>query len=252
MIQNPICFVKKTIPCKNQHMKNTLFYGNLRPALTSKLVIPALFALAVSCAHGALTQTVQINASAAPSPFLPLAGDLLETSVATFAGENPACQVRNGAFSGAHDGNTVGGDFPAQVWGQVTTTYDFDLITNPLGYDITLIQAYSAWGDRASQSYRIFYTQVGSITPFQLGVDIDAPAGAASVITRAVDSVPGTSILSGVSSIRFEQFDGTGANDGTGTVYRELDVVGFATIPEPTTSVLGLGAAILLLYRRRS
>ena len=234
-------------------MKNTLFYGNFRPALTSKLVIPALFALAVSCAHGALTQTVQVNASAAPSPFLPLDLDLLETSVATFSGENPACRVRNGSFSGAHDGNTVGGDFPAQVWGQVTTTYDFDLITNPLGYDITLIQAYSAWGDRASQSYRIFYAQVGSPLSFlQLGADINAPTGAASVITRAVDSVPGTSILSGVSSIQFVQFDGTALNDGIQTVYRELDVVGFATIPEPTTSVLGLGAAILLLYRRRS
>ena len=200
-------------------------------------------------------QTVQVNAAAAPSPFLPLANDLLELQVSTATGENPACQVRNGAFSGAHDGNTVGGVFPAQVWGQVTTDYNFDLITNPLGYDITLIQAYSAWGDRASQSYRIFYAQVGSpLTFLQLGADVISTVGAASVITRAEDSVPGTAFLSGVSSIRFVQFDATvgGVLDGTETVYRELDVVGFATIPEPTTSVLGLGAAILLLYRRRS
>ena len=231
-------------------MKTLIPSGNFHPAFASKLVIPALFTLAVSCAHGALMQTAQVNALAAPSPFLPLANDLLETSVATFTGENPAALVRNGAFAETHDGNSA--TFPAQMWNQTLTTYNFNLITSPLGYDITLIQAYSAWGDRASQSYRILYTQVGSITVFQLGADISSANEACSIITRSFDSVPGTSILSNVSSIQFEQFDGLGVNDGFGTVYRELDVVGFASIPEPTTSVLGLGAAILLLYRRRS
>ena len=233
-------------------MKNTLHIGNFRPALTSKLVIPALFALAVSCAHGALVTLTQVTPSAAPSGFQPLADDLLETSLFLVSGENPAAQVRNGTFTGLPTGDTVGGDFPAQVWNQATTTYDFDLTVNTLGYDITMIQAYSAWADRASQSYRIFYAQVGNPLFFQLGADITALGGTASVITRTEDSVPGTSILSNVSSIRFVQFDGPGALDGTNTVYRELDVVGSATIPEPTTSVLGLGAAILLLYRRRS
>ena len=232
-------------------MKNTLFYGNFRPALRSKLVIPALFALAVSCAHGALVTLNQTNVSAAPSVFQPLADDLLETSVSLVFGENADALVRNGAFTGPFNLD-IPPDFPAKMWGQTTTTYDFDLSINTLGYDITMIQAYSAWAGRASQSYRIFYTQVGSITPFQLGVDIIAPAGNASVITRTEDTVPGTVILSGVSSIQFVQFDGPDPLDGTDTVYRELDVVGFATIPEPTTSVLGLGAAILLLYRRRS
>ena len=234
-------------------MKKTLPFGNFRPALASKSVIPALFTLAVSCAHGALTLQTQVDPGAAPSVFQPLAGDLLETSVATFSGENAAALVRNGAFADTFNGNTVSGPFPAQIWGQAVTTYDFDLTTNTLGYDITMIQAYSAWNDRASQSYRIFYAQVGSPSTFlQLGGDIVSTNEACSIITRSEDSVSGTAILSNVSSIRFVQFDGPGVNDGTGTVYRELDVVGFATIPEPTTSVLGLGAAILLLYRRRS
>ena len=235
-------------------MKNYLSSGNLRSTLASKLVIPALFTFAVSCAHGALILQTQENAGTAPSPFLPFVDDLLETSVTTVTDENPLALVRNGAFIGL-PGDQVAGSFPAERWGQETTTYNFNLTTSPLGYDITLIQAYSSWLDRYNQSYRIFYAQAADPLNFlQLGSDITAtaPSGTSSVITRSVDSVPGTSILSNVSSIRFVQFDGLGANDGIETVYRELDVVGFASIPEPTTSVLGLGAAILLLYRRRS
>ena len=240
---------------QNEPMKKNLPSGNFRPTLASKLVIPALFTLAVSCAHGALVVQTQIDLNLPPSTFQPLAGDLLETSVSSVSFENPLALVRNGTATGAPAfADPVGsGPFPAQVWNQPTTTYNFNLTTSPLGYDITLIQAYSAWADRYNQSYRIFYTQVGSPTFFQLGTDIVATAtGTSSIITRSVDSVPGTSILSNVSSIEFRQFDGPGPNDGIETVYRELDVVGFASIPEPTTSVLGLGAAILLLYRRRS
>ena len=233
-------------------MKTLIPSGNFHRAFASKLVIPALFTLAVSCAHGALILQTQVDINLPPSTFQPFAGDLLETSVTSFAFENPNALVRNGTATGGPVAD-VPGSFPAQIWGQATTTYNFNLTTSPLGYDITLVQAYSAWADRYNQSYRFFYTQVGSPTFLQLGTDIVATAtGTSSIITRSVDSVPGTSILTNVSSIEFRQFNAGNLNDGSGTVYRELDVVGFASIPEPTTSVLGLGAAILLLYRRRS
>ena len=240
---------------QNEPMKKNLPSGNFRPTLAPKLVIPALLTLAVSCAHGALVVLTQVDINLPPSTFQPLAGDLLETSVTSFTGENPNALVRNGAFTGTPvTADAPGGPFPAQVWGQASTIYNFNLTTSPSGYDITLIQAYSAWADRYNQSYQIFYAQVGSPSTFvQLGTNIVATAaGTSSIITRSVDSVPGTSILSNVSSIEFRQFSAGNLNDGTQTVYRELDVVGFASIPEPATSVLGLGAAILLLYRRRS
>ena len=238
-------------------MKKLTPSGNFRPAFASKSIIPALFTLAVSCAHGTLSLQTQIDRDAAPSVLQPLANDLLESSVVTVTGENTAALVRNGTFTGLPLDN-VAGSFPAQVWGQTTTTYTFDLTTNTLGYDIIMIQAYSAWGDRSNQSYRIFYAQVSDTSTFiQLAGDITATVTGqssfvSSIITRIEDSTPGTAILSNVTSIRFVQFDGPGMFDGIETVYRELDVVGFASIPEPTTSVLGLGAAILLLYRRRS
>ena len=171
-------------------MKNYLSSGNLRSTLASKLIIPALFTLAVSSTHGALILQTQENAGTAPSPFLPFADDLLETSVTTVTGENSLALVRNGAFIGL-PGDQVAGSFPGERWGLETTTYNFNLTTSPLGYDITLIQAYSAWLDRYNQSYRIFYTQVGSPTIFQLGGDITATAqsGTSSLITRSVDKI---------------------------------------------------------------
>lgn len=233
-------------------MKLNLSSRNFRHGSAAKVAIPALFVLAVSCAHGALTLQTQVNNGAAPTPLLPLAGDLLETSVFSSSGENAGALVRNGAVTGFPSENTPG-TFPAEVWNQSTTTYDFDLSVNTVGYDITAIQAYSAWADdRASQSYRIFYALVGAPATFlQLGGDIEVFGANASVITRSHDSTPGVAILNNVSSIRFQQYDGP-ATDGPGTVFRELDVVGVASIPEPTTSVLGLCGAVLLLYRRRS
>lgn len=233
-------------------MKKTSSPDDFRRALAAKSAIPVLLTLAVSCAHGALVLQTQINPGTAPSVFQPLAGDLLETSVVSFAGENAEALVRNGAIVGAF-GDDTAGSFPAKVWGQIVTTYDFNLTTNPLGYNITMIQAYSAWNDRASQSYQIFYAQVGSPSTFlQLGGDIIATNAGGSIITRSEDSVADTAILNNVSSIRFVQIDGSIQLDGIETVFRELDVVGFASVPEPSTSVLGLGSAILLFYRRRS
>ena len=140
----------------------------------------------------------------------------------TFSGKNPAALVRYGTFADTLSGNTIGGPFPAQVWGQAVTTYDFNLTTSPLGYDITLIQAYSAWGDRVGQSYRIYCAQVGSSSTFlQFGGDIVATtAGKESIITRSEDSAPGAAILSNVSSIRFVQFEGPGGFDGIDSLPR--------------------------------
>lgn len=211
----------------------------------------------MSGAHGALVLQTQINNGLAPSPLLPIAGDLLETSVLTATGENASALVRNGAFTDVPSGNTL--NFPAQVWGaaNATTTYDFDLSTNTFGYSITAIQAYSAWADnRCNQNYRIFYAQVGAPATFiQLGGDIQATGSGDSIITRYEDNVFGVPILSNVSSIRFEQIaqiQGDSRPAGFETVFRELDVVGIGSIPEPTTSVLGLCGALLLFKRRRS
>jgi hypothetical protein len=241
---------------------NPIILNSPRP-LARTLATTVLMALAASQAHGFLTVSTQIDtAGAVPSVLQPIAGDLLETSVTSFSGENAGALVRNGSATGA-SGTSVAGTFPAEVWGGFAaiatnpiTTYDFDLSVNTFGYDITAVQVYSAWNDaRSGQNYQLFYALVGDPTTFSpLDVSVVATATNASVITRTEDSVLGASLLSGVSSIRFVHATNSDAPaiPGTGTVYREFDVVGFASVPEPATSMFGLCASLLLFRRRRA
>ena len=248
-------------------MKQNLTILKASRPFARKVASTVFFALAASQVHGALTVVTQIDKDGAPSVLQPVAGDLLETSVASFTGENAGALVRNGTVTGLPGTGTP--TFPAVVWGNFAnpvdnpiTTYNFDLSVNTFGYDITAVQAYSAWdATRHGQSYQLFYALVGAPTTFfTLGANVLASASGtptftnASVITRTEDTVPGTSLLSGVSSIRFVHATNGNleASPGTGTVYRELDVEGFASIPEPATSVLGLCASLLLFRRRRA
>jgi len=243
-------------------MKNRQLTPRNSAALGIKYAVLAMIVAATSVAQAALiVGEAQVNlGDVEPSPLLPLGGDLLETSVATVTGENATALVRNGAVYGNAQGN--GGAFPAAVWGEIDTTYTFDVTSAAFGYDITEVRAYSAWGDRASQSYRIFCSLISDPTSFiQLGGDISALSdnswgvgtAPASIITRTYDTLGGA-ILTNVAAIRFQQYDGSGWLDGTATIYRELDVVGVASVPEPTSMALvglAVGGIALLRLRRK-
>ena len=56
-------------------------------------------------------------------------------------------------------------------------------------------------------------------------------------------------LASGIEAIKFDFL----ATDGNGSsVYREIDVLGSAAVPEPTTTaLLGLGGLALILRRRK-
>lgn len=215
------------------------------------------FALATAMSAPAMAVLVvgspQVNpGNVLPSPVTAVNNDLLQTSLLSVVGEGPG-NVRNGTTGTASEN---AGANPASVWGQTTTTYTLNTVTATLGYNITAINVFSGWNDtRADQSYRLFYSLVGSAAFIQLGGDIIAGAGTntnpSSTLTRTFDTT-GAAILSGVDEIRFVQFDGPASFDGTGTVYREFDVIGSATtIPEPATAALGLLALGGLMLRRR-
>lgn len=221
--------------------------------------LPAFAAVALVTAMSAPAMAVlvvgspQVNlGNVLPSPVTAVSNDLLQTSLLSVSGEGPG-NVRNGTTGTA--GENAGAN-PASIWGQTTTTYTLNTVTATLGYDIHAINIFSGWNDdRADQSYRIFYSLVGSAAFIQLGGDITAgPAGnvQGSTLTRTFDT-SGAAILSGVDAIQFVQFDGPAQFDGTGTVYREFDVIGAATtIPEPTTAVMGFLALAALATRRRT
>lgn len=186
-----------------------------------------------------------------PSPIIAVSGDLLETSVASFTGENPNTNVRNGTTGTATENTPTN---PAQIWGQGTTTYNLDISTNTGGYAINEIRLFSGWGDgRAAQSYRIFYSTVGNASFTQLDGDVAVNQAAGSLLTRTYDD-GGTAFITNVDAIRFVFYDGPATYDGIETVYREFDLLGVPA-PEPSVIVmlLGLGGAGLLgyLWRRR-
>jgi len=170
---------------------------------------------------------VQFNAgNVLPSPTIAVSGDLLETSVAGVTGENTGAEVRSGTTG------TAGSSPPGGVWGETVTTYTFDTSTAVDGYNIEEIRLFSGWTDgRAGQSYKIEYSLVGDGGFTELGT-VDATAYSnGSLMTRTYDDAS-LVMISGVDQIRFTQIDQGLA--GSGTVFREFDVILSGEIPVDT------------------
>lgn len=189
----------------------------------------------------------QFNAgNVAPSPIVAVSNDLLQTSLASVTGENAASLVRNGT-TGTSAENTAGVN-PAIVWGQTTTTYNLDVSTNLWGYDITDINVFSGWTDsRAGQSYEIWYSTIFSASFIKLGA-VSELVSNGSLLTRT-HNLDGTAFLSHIDAIRFVQVNN--GNAGTGTVFREFDVIGVASVPAPMALPAGLAMLGLVMGLRR-
>lgn len=187
-----------------------------------------------------------------PSTIIAVNDDLLQTSVATVTGDTNVSRPRNGTTGTASE-NT--GTNPAKVWYDSgldsPAIYNLDVAVNTLGYDIQEIRLFSGWDSgRAGQSYEIFYSLVGDPGFVSLGTVSALNGATGSMMTRTYDSEAGM-ILTGVDAIRFDQINNGVA--GTGTVFREFDVIGVPYIPEPSSlAILGLGAVgFFRVFRRR-
>jgi hypothetical protein len=142
-----------------------------------------------------------------------------------------------------------------------TFTINFDVSTNTFGYDITEIFSVAGWntsgGGRSNQGYDIDLTFVDNSTA-KLSSDQTWIAGPVSDYWTTVSLTNnGGGVLSegsvsatGVKSITFSLFDPP--PPGGFVSYREFDIIGTATIPEPSTfALLGLAGLAALLVRRR-
>ncbi|MGV3531754.1 MAG: PEP-CTERM sorting domain-containing protein, partial [Chthoniobacteraceae bacterium] len=129
-----------------------------------------------------------------------------------------------------------------------SVTFDLDITLNTLGYDVSSVRGFGGWNDngRDRQNYSLFYSVVGSDDFVFLG-EVDFQAGVAAQLASTVTSIFDTS-LTGVDAIRVE-FREPQENLHVG--YGEFDVIGFATVPEPSALLLLTGAIPLLLGRRR-
>ncbi len=230
-------------------------------------------ALAAFALNAYAAPIVQMNANDASTQtaYPASATDLINQGQATFlsetstgfsslAGSNTAA-MNNGVLGSVTPGNPVADlpDTAVDLDGTWTTTYALNISTNTLGYDITNIKTIAGWVDqRVNQKYELLYSTVALPATFvSLGTFSNTPynsdTGATNAFSSQITLTDTTGIIaSGVSNIRFNfQTPGAAVNDAT--VYREIDVQGVATVPEPGTfAMLGGMGMLVLLHRRRS
>ena len=176
------------------------------------------------------------------------------------------------------DGAFDGSNGPRPSWSvlpnQTTLTFALDLVTNPGGYTIDSIATYASWDSgRDGQSYIVEYSlasapetflTLATLTPYDVAdesfplVTEQRPNPSTfqlepysyhdtSRSSTLVTLAPSTGHLAeGVGSLRFLF---TGYENG-GTGFQEFDVIGFATVPEPSSALLvGSGFFFLGLFR---
>lgn len=157
--------------------------------------------------------------------------DLASSSYSASNPIYPASGINDGDYSNNTSDNTY---YQAGVHFPATATFDLDVVSHPLGYDLTSIQSLMGWVTQHSdQNYTVEIKTVGSgsyTTLTSINYEAFVGVSASAYETRVSISEDSSGVLaSGVESIRFT-FHAPGNVNGTGdTLIREIDVLGFAT-----------------------
>lgn len=171
----------------------------------------------------------------------------------SFSGSSPDV-LNDGSPGGSPDGgwnlNANEGAVTTQStpW---TLTYMLDTSIAPQGYNLTQIEAMSLWtNDYVNQHYSVSVTTISNPTFTGLINDViaDTMNGQAASSLKSVITDSSGILASHVTGIQFE-FE-TGSN-GTMAAYKEIDVFGYAAVPEPTTCLLVLFGCSTLALRSR-
>lgn len=206
-----------------------------------------------SYTHFAPVTPIVTNVSGQDSPFTPSNTDLLQTSVASMVSiGNFNREPILGGLGVLTDGTMslgIGGNRPGMVTGENNSsiTYTLDTSANTFGYDVSSITGFGGWGDggRDEQRYSIFVSQIGSpdfILYGQLQENPASPGSPSGVMAQFNGSI------SNIDEVKFVFLDQV-ENGFVG--YGEFDVVGTASVPEPTSVTLGLLGGLAFLSRRR-
>lgn len=197
---------------------------------------------------------VQVNSSDNVNEIPVSSTDLINQGQATllsYESTSPATYF-GGSFNVLNNG--VGGgsfiDAASDAANPFTLTYNFNTSVNEFGYDITGIDTYAVGFGFAGiswQRYEILYSVVGSNNLISLGTFTNNDTNNYyTKIALTSDSGP---IASNVDQIQFV-LDAQSNPNGTG--WTELDVIGVASVPEPSIGLLLAAASFGLLALRRN
>ena len=148
--------------------------------------------------------------------------------------------------------NVVVGDRVQGAWTTVgaTAIYNLGPGAQNLGYSITSLQSIADWNGAGfpNQAWTLSVRLVGSGTYLDVATIDYRPVGNTSAGTTKV-TLSGLNIT-GIEYLRVTANSAVNPN-ANAFIWRELDVIGSSTVPEPSSfALVGLGALALLRRRR--
>lgn len=245
--------------------------------MKKRLIIPAIMASAAISSNAAIVFAENLN-NTSRTFYAVSNSDLIQSGASTLASgptdgaSAPDSYVAFGSggpwgLGNVNDGsnsNTGGSIFELQDNGTVgdlnhTITFALNTTTNSLGYDLSSIVLTSNGSDRrAWQDVEVLVRSVGSSSFVSLFRNAYTPTidsnGSYSAQVTATQNAGNMLLSSGVDAIQFKTYVvGTNIGDGNArsNVVAEFDVLGSATVPEPTTALLSALGALALPRRRR-
>ena len=164
--------------------------------------------------------------------------------------DTTSASLTNGAFGPAGLIAAPGPNPEVAIIGNFQTlTFTLGTGAFGAGYTISEFRAYSGWQDngRSRQDYTLLYSTVAAPGTFLPLITVNGTQNMQDQLTVVKDDLGAT--IPNVFAIQFQ----TAGNVQNGYVgWREFDLVGTSTVPEPASfSLLALGASAFLSMRRR-
>lgn len=225
-----------------------------RPMATAVAI--ALLGMTLGSVQGAIVQSNSTDTTSEVF-YTPSAVDLINLgSTALLSQSTTPGTLSFGSGANLNDGNVgVSGDLSttaAHVGAVWSAEFILDTTTNTFGYDVTGVDTYAGWDGMGNpdQNYELFVSVVGDASFTSLGnfsLDLNSATGGSTRIE--LTDTTGV-IATGVDALRFD-FPSLAA--GSTGVYREFDVFGAATIPEPNSmSLVAIGLVGMISRRKRN